>query len=51
MWMASLKQYGKMRWLNGGDVINASALVAIGDDRRDATFVRVSCISKCLAHD
>jgi hypothetical protein len=39
---ASLKQYGKVRCLDGGDVINSSALVAMGDDRRDATFVRVS---------
>jgi hypothetical protein len=48
---ASLKQYGKVRQLNGGDTMNASALVAVGDDRRDATFVRVSCISKCDSHD
>jgi hypothetical protein len=42
--MASLQQYGKVRHLNGGDLMNASALVAFGDDRRDATFVRVSRI-------
>jgi hypothetical protein len=30
---ASLKQYGKVRHLNGGEVTNASALVAVGDDR------------------
>jgi hypothetical protein len=40
--MASLKQYGKVQCLDGGDVMNASALVAVGDDRRDATFIRVS---------
>jgi hypothetical protein len=39
---ASVKQYGKIRCLDGGDVINSSALVAMGDDRRDATYVRVS---------
>ena len=39
---ASLKQYGKVRCLDSGDVMNASALVTVGDDRRDATFVRVS---------
>jgi hypothetical protein len=39
---ASVKQYGKVRCLDGRDVINSSALVAMGDDRRDATFVRVS---------
>ena len=39
---ASLKQYGKVRRIDGGDVMNASSVVAMGDDRRDATFVRVS---------
>jgi len=41
---ASLRQYGKVRCLDGGDIMNASALVGVGDDRRDATFIRVSCI-------
>jgi hypothetical protein len=41
---ASLSQYGKIRRLDGGDLMNASALVGVGDDRRNATFVRVSCI-------
>jgi hypothetical protein len=41
---ASLRQYGKVRHLDGGDVMHASALVAVGDDHRDATFVRVSYI-------
>jgi hypothetical protein len=41
---ASLKQYGKVRHLNGGEVMNASALVAVGDGRRDATFIRVGCL-------
>jgi hypothetical protein len=41
---ASLKQYGKVRQLDGGEVMNASALVAVGDDHRDATFIRVSYI-------
>ena len=39
---ASLVQYGKLRRLDGGDVMNASTLVKVGDDRRDATFVCVS---------
>ena len=43
LWMATLSQYGKVRHLDGGDVMNASALVPCSDDRRDATFVRVSC--------
>lgn len=43
---AYLRQYGKVRRLKGGDLMNASALVAFGDDRRDATFVRVSRIFK-----
>jgi hypothetical protein len=39
---ASLMQYGKVRRIDGGDVMNASKLVPVGDDRRDATYVRVS---------
>jgi hypothetical protein len=39
---ASIKQFGKVRRLDGGDIMNASELVPVGDDRRDATFVRVS---------
>jgi hypothetical protein len=39
---ASLRQYGKVRRVDGGDVMSASSVVAMGDDRRDATFVRVS---------
>ena len=35
-------QYGKVRFVNEGDVIHASELVSSGDDRRDASFVRVS---------
>src|SRR5882762_1855877 len=38
---ASLIQYGKLRCLDSGDVMNASALAAVGEDRRDATYVRV----------
>jgi hypothetical protein len=41
MQIALLKQYGKARCLDNGDVMNAAALVTLGDDRRDATFVRV----------
>jgi len=41
---ASLKQYGKVRHLDGGEVMNAAALIAVGDDHRDVTFIHVSCI-------
>jgi len=41
MRIALLKQYGKARCLDNGDVMNAAALVTLGDDRRDATFVCV----------
>jgi len=30
---AALKQYGKVWHLNGGDIMNAAALVPVGDDR------------------
>jgi len=33
MQMASLKQYGKTQCLDNGDVMNAAALVTLGDDR------------------
>ena len=39
---AKLKQYGKVRRLDGGDTMNASELVPVSGDLRDATFVRVS---------
>lgn len=49
--IASLRQYGKVRCLDGGDVMNASALVAVGDDRRDATFIRVGYFFKHICHN
>ena len=36
---ATLKQYGKVQLLDGGDVMNAFELVPVRDDLRDATFV------------
>jgi hypothetical protein len=39
---ATLKQYAKVRRHNGGDTMNASAMVPGGDDYRDSTFVHVS---------
>jgi hypothetical protein len=42
---APILQYGKVRFVNEGDIIHASELVSSGDDHRDASFVRVSiCI-------
>jgi hypothetical protein len=38
---ASLVQYGKLRRLDG-DIMNASTMGEFSDDRRDATFIRVS---------
>ena len=43
---ATLCQYGKVQQLNGRDTINTSSLVPVGDDRRDATYVRVSEITQ-----
>jgi len=39
---AAIVQYGKVWWLDGGDIMNAATLVPVGDDRRDASYVRVS---------
>ena len=39
---ALVKQYGKIWCLDGGDVINSSALVTMGDDHWDVTYVWVS---------
>jgi hypothetical protein len=39
---AELVQYAKIRFINGGDIVHASTLVSAGDDRRDASFLRVS---------
>jgi hypothetical protein len=42
---ASLKQFGKVQCLDGGDIMNASELVLVGDDCQDATNVHVSVSS------
>jgi hypothetical protein len=39
---ATTIQYGKVKRLQGGDIMNASTLVPTGDDNRDASYVRVS---------
>jgi DeoR/GlpR family transcriptional regulator of sugar metabolism len=39
----NIEQWGKLQRIDGGDTMNASALQTLaGEDRRDATFVRVS---------
>lgn len=39
---ADVSLWAKVRHLDGGDTMHASTLVPFGDDRRDATYVRVS---------
>ena len=39
---AAVWEFGKVQRLEGGDTMHASSLVPFGDDRRDASFVRVS---------
>ncbi len=39
-----IERWGKVRRLGGGDDMNASSLVPLAEDRRDATYVRVSAI-------
>lgn len=39
---AKISTWGKVRCPDGGDTMHASTLVAMGDDRRDASYVRVS---------
>jgi hypothetical protein len=36
-----IEEWGKVHRIDGGDTMNASALVSSAEDRRDATFVRV----------
>ncbi len=37
----TVEQYGKVRIINDGDTMRASALATNSEDSRDATFVRV----------
>ena len=41
---ATLKQFGKVQHLDGGDKMNASELVPAGDNLWGATFVHISFI-------
>jgi hypothetical protein len=37
-----IEEWGRVKIFNGGDTINASALVKGSEDRRNASYVRVS---------
>jgi hypothetical protein len=39
---AGISTWGKVRCLDGGDTMHASVLMSMGEDRRDASYVRVS---------
>ena len=39
---AEISMWGKIRCLDGGDTMHASALMSTGEDCRDASHVRVS---------
>ena len=41
-----LEQWGKVQIAGGGDTIHASELVSLGENNRDASFVRVSPLAK-----
>lgn len=45
-----IEEWGKVKILNGGDTINASSLVKGSEDRRNASYVRVSGLH-CSVHD
>lgn len=46
---AQLELFSRVRHLEGGDTIYASEMnPSVTEDRRDATFIRVSCISALL---
>jgi hypothetical protein len=40
--MENVEQWARVRRLEGGDDMNASRFASYSEDRRDATFVRVS---------
>jgi hypothetical protein len=48
--MDNVQQWGQVRRLNSGDDIRAAGLNLATEDRRDATFIRVSefCINEDL---
>jgi hypothetical protein len=39
---AKISTWGKVRCLDSGDTMHASVLVLMGEDRQDASYVRVS---------
>ena len=46
----NVEQWARVRRLEGGDDMNASSFAGHSEDRRDATYVRVSSICLLLAH-
>jgi len=41
----NIEQWARVRRLEGGDVMNASSFANYSEDRRDATYIRVSSLS------
>jgi hypothetical protein len=42
-----IEEWGKVRRTDGGDTMNTSSMATSAEDRRDATFVRVSPLQSC----
>lgn len=45
----NIEQWARVRRLEGGDDMNASSLASYSEDRRDATYIRVSSVV-CYQH-
>lgn len=41
----TMRVWGKVRILDEGDTMNAAAITKVGEDSRDASFIRVSTYS------
>jgi hypothetical protein len=46
---ATVRQWGRIRRIDSdaGDIMHAASMSTPGDDRRDATYIRVCSSSKC----